>query len=260
MMAAVWRFSNHACSSMKRSLIWLTLATACGLAMLISLGMWQLQRLAWKEDLISRIEARAHAAPVTLNEALRGQKEKRDIEFLRVNLAGEFFHGGESHIFTVEKGVVGWRIITPLRSQGGRLVLIDRGFVLDRLKDPASRQEGLVQGKIEITGLVRGPGVQSPFTPDNEPARNIWYWRDFDAMAKAAFSAIKHEGQVENIPFFVEIEKSAVPGGWPRGGATRLTFSNRHFEYALTWFGLAVALLGVYISFAWSMKKKEEFT
>jgi len=245
---------------MKRSLIWLTLATACGLAMLFSLGIWQLQRLAWKEDLISRIEARAHAAPVTLNEALLRQQDEGDIEFLRVSLAGEFDHAMESHLFTVEKSIAGWRIITPLRTQGGWVVLIDRGFVPDNLKDPASRKEGLVQGKTEITGLVRGAGVQAAFTPDNEPARNIWYWRDFDAMARVVRSGTGQKKRQRIAPFFVEIEKSAVPGGWPRGSATRLTFPNRHLAYAMTWFGLALALLGVYVSFVLSMKKKEEFT
>jgi len=114
------------------------------------------------------------------------------------------------------------------------------------LKAAETRPEGQVEGIVKLTGLARAPGLPSRFTPQNQLDDNKWYGRDLEAMAAAALSP-EERGRL--APFFVEADEMAVPGGWPKGGTTRLTFSNRHLGYAFTWFSLAVVLLVIYAVF-----------
>ena len=92
---------------------------------------------------------------------------------------------------------------------------------------------------VAVTGIVRVPETQGTFMPDNEVGANRWFWRDLDAMARSI-------GAAEVAPFYLEAEKSDVPGGWPEGGQTRVDLPNNHLQYAITWFLLAAALLIVY--------------
>jgi surfeit locus 1 family protein len=97
---------------------------------------------------------------------------------------------------------------------------------------------------------VRKPGVRGWFEPDADQARNVWYWRDLQGMTALLGSA---EDRARVLPFFVDATaEPANPGGWPKGGVTRLDIPNRHLEYALTWFGLAATLLAVFAAFAWT--------
>lgn len=239
------------------SLIKLTLLAVAGVAMLIGLGTWQLQRLAFKQELVERIEARAQGDPVPLTAALRSWSRTGDIEYLRVGLSGTFSHDSERHLYTVVKGRPGWRIITPLATTENAIVMIDRGYVPPSLKKPESRAAGQVRGIVTITGLARAPGRKNAFTPASDPSRNIWYWRDLEGMAASVLDAA---GRDRLAPFFVEADAVPVPGGWPKGGVTRVKFSNRHLEYAVTWYGLAAALLVIYGAIIWRWRKYGEFT
>ena len=218
-----------------------------GLALLIGLGIWQLQRLTWKEGLIARITARARAEPIPLDAVLaRWARGERDVEYVHVRLEGRFHHDKERHLQAIRHGRPGWEIITPLERADGLIVLVDRGFVPDNLEDPARRAKGQIPGPVALTGLVRVPPAHAGwFTPEAERARNRWYWRDLSGMANSAFAG---KG-VRVAPFFVDADALPVPGGWPRGGVTRLSLRNKHLEYALTWFGLAAALIGVWALF-----------
>jgi surfeit locus 1 family protein len=227
---------------MTRHLVLFTLFMAAGLALLIGLGVWQLQRLEWKEGLIAKIEARVHAPPVTLNEAVARARAGEDISYLRVKTEGRFDHGKERHVYAVTDEGVGWHVITPLATPDGVVVLIDRGIVPDALKDPATRPQGEIEGTVTVTGLARQPESQGRFTPDNEPAQNRWFWRDLGGLTRSMFPG----SQPEVAPFVIEAVKSDVPGGWPRGGATRLDIPNDHLQYAITWFLLAFCLVVVY--------------
>ncbi len=122
------------------------------------------------------------------------------------------------------------------------MVLIDRGFVPDELKDPSTRALGQVENVVTVTGIVRSPETQTVFTPDNEPKANRWFWRDLAGMARSMFP----DGTIDVAPFFLEADKSEVPGFWPEGGQTRLEIPNNHLQYAITWFLLGVCLLVVY--------------
>lgn len=232
----------------EKRLILPAIATLLGVAFLIALGTWQMQRLGWKEGLIAAIDARAHAAPVTLAAAEQRAAEGRDVEYTRVEATGVFDHPREMHLYALDDGgAPGFDVITPLRLGDGSVVLVNRGFVPNDMKDPVRRTAGQIPGDISLTGLLRHPDQQGAFIPNNDPAHNVWYWRDIGAMAAAAAP-----GETDRVhKFIVDAEaEPAAPGGWPRGGVTRLTLPNRHLEYALTWYGLAAALAGVFIAFA----------
>ncbi len=129
---------------MTRHLVLFTLFMAAGLALLIGLGVWQLQRLEWKEGLIAKIEARVHAPPVTLKEAVARARAGEDISYLRVKTEGRFDHGKERYVYAVTDEGVGWHVITPLATPDGEVVLIDRGIVPDAAqgpRDPAPRRD-----------------------------------------------------------------------------------------------------------------------
>jgi surfeit locus 1 family protein len=116
------------------------------------------------------------------------------------------------------------------------------------LRDPARRPESQPQGEVTITGLVRAPEVRNSFTPDDDPARNQWFARDPQAIAAA-------HGLERVAPFLIDADASPNPGGWPRGGQTPLTLPNNHLQYAVTWFGIALTLIGVFAAFAWKRIK-----
>jgi surfeit locus 1 family protein len=226
-----------------RSLILLTVLSTAALAVLIGLGVWQLQRLQWKEGLIAEIEARVKAEPVSLKEAVVRADAGEDVSYLRVRAEGKFNNAKELYLFAVSEGTPGWHVITPLATPDGETVLVDRGFVPDALKDPAARRQGEISDAVTVTALARPPEAQGLFVPDNEIEQNRWFWRDLKAMTKSMFG----DGAKDVAPFFLEAEKSDVPGGWPLGGQTRLDLPNNHLQYAITWFLLALCLVVIYV-------------
>ncbi|HSB58244.1 MAG TPA: SURF1 family protein [Methyloceanibacter sp.] len=226
-----------------RGLILLTVLSTAALAVLIGLGVWQLQRLQWKEGLIAQIEARVKADPVSLKEAVARARAGEDVSYLRVRVEGKFDNAKERYLFAVSDGTPGWHVITPLETPDGEAVLVDRGFVPDALRDPAARLQGEISDAVTVTALARPPEAQGLFVPDNEVERNRWFWRDLKAMIKSMFG----DEAKEVAPFFLEAEKSDIPGGWPRGGETRLELPNNHLQYAITWFLLALCLVVIYV-------------
>jgi len=234
-----------------KGLLGLTALVLAALAVLVGLGLWQIERLQWKEGLIAKIEARSKGPAISLKEATVMAGEGQDPSYHRVRVSGRFQHQKERYLFAVSDGKTGWRVITPLKTEDGELVLIDRGFVPSRLKDPSSRAEGQVENEANVTGIVRMPDAQGPFTPDNEPEANQWFWRDLASMAQSMFP----QGAEGLAPFFLEAEKSEVPGGWLEGGQTRLELPNNHLQYAITWFLLAACLLVIYGVYVWKARR-----
>ena len=227
-------------------LVYLTIATALGLVFLSTLGIWQLQRMAWKNQLLDTLNARAAARPVDLDafmERWNGAAGTDDLQFVRVRAMGRYRHGEERHLYTISNGKAGWRIITPLETAGGTTVLIDRGFVPEADKDLSRRRDGAPEDAVSVVGLVRLGEAKGMFMPDNDVPDNQWFWRDLETMQ--AMAAGKAPGAVAE--FMLQLEKSAHDAAWPRAEALSPdAIHNRHFSYALTWFGLAVALLTVY--------------
>jgi surfeit locus 1 family protein len=175
-------------------------------------------------------------------------------EYRRVTASGRFDHAREVHVYTVvseQKGRhagPGYWVMTPLQLASGAFVIVNRGFVpLDR-KDAATRRAGQVEGNVTVAGLLRMPEQANFFSPANDPSRNAWYRRDPGEIARA----LKID---RAAPFTVDADATPIPGGLPEGGRTRLAFPNDHLGYALTWFGLALALAGVFGVFAWGRLK-----
>ena len=225
-----------------KKLIGFTIVTLAALTLLIGLGVWQLQRLEWKRGLIEEIETRTKAPPISLAEALALAKDGGDPSYLHVRVAGRFENDKERHLYAIADGAPGWHLITPLVTDDGTTLLVDRGFVPDAMKEQATRPQSQIEGETSVTGLVRVPESKGTFTPDTDPDRDRWYYRDLDGMAQSMFG----DKPPNLAPFFLEAEESGAPASWPRGGQTRLDLPNNHLQYALTWFLLALGLLVIY--------------
>lgn len=226
----------------KPRFFFLTIVALVGVGILVSLGVWQLQRRDWKHELMARIETRAKAEPVPLARVVEAWRKNGDVEYYHVRLTGRFLPDREFHLYSIVEGAPGWRIIAPLQTPSGDIVLVDRGFVPDQLKEPQARDSEPPAGEVSLTGLARAPGSKGWFEADNDPQGNRWYWRDLGAMAASLPAGLRERV----VPFFVEAEAQPGASAWPRAGVTRLKLNDRHLEYALTWFGLAFALLAVF--------------
>lgn len=232
-----------------RALLWPALATALALALLVSLGVWQLRRLDEKETLIARVESRARLAP----KALPSREEwaalaPADYEFTRARLSGHYLPGRDALLFTrPPEGYgrePGYIVVTPFALSAGGVVLVERGFVPDsKSADLAGRAPPAEQ--TEITGLLRAPQTRNRFTPADAPSRFVWFTRDPGAIAAAL-------GAAGVAPFTLALEGpvSAGPNGFPRLVQAAPEFVNNHLSYALTWFGLAATLLVVFAVYA----------
>lgn len=216
---------------------------------LVGLGTWQVKRLAWKEALIDTIEARIAAPPLPLLTVEAQYARTGDVDYLPVQATGRFLHDGESHFFATYQGQTGFYVYTPFDLGGGRVVLVNRGFVPYDRKDPATRAEGQFAWGVTISGLARNPlpGKPSSLLPDNEPDKNVFYWKDREAMIA---NAVLPAGE-EVLPFFIDMGQGSVPGGLPVGGVTLVSLPNNHLQYAVTWYGLALALAGVCGAMLW---------
>lgn len=235
---------------MKRGggLIEATIFAFAGVAILIGLGIWQLDRKVWKENLILTLNTRLARAPEDLPPRESWPRLVPDSnEFTRVTFPAEFLAGEEALVYSAGSAFrpdvhgPGYWVFAPARLAGGSIVLVDRGFVpLDR-KDPATRAQGAPSGTIEVVGVLRWPETRGTFTPPDEPQNNVWYLRDPKAMAVAK----KWDAAA---PFYIEQESPVPPGGLPKPGKLVVNLPDDHLQYALTWFALALGLAGVYVT------------
>ncbi len=202
-----------------------------------------MERLQWKEGLIAQRNAALHAAPVPVPATL---DDATTLEFHPVRATGVFLNDHELYLNAQNAhGDAGVDIVTPLRLDDGRTLMVNRGFVPTARQSPATRAIGNSYGKVAVTGLLRVVQIdqRSSFTPPNEPARNSWFFIDLPAMAKAA-------GIDTVLPFYLDADATPNAGGFPVGGQTITDLPNDHLQYAITWYALAAALVAIYIRFA----------
>ncbi|MBY5554456.1 SURF1 family protein [Rhizobium leguminosarum] len=220
------------------------------LAILISLGTWQVERLHWKEGLIADIAARQAASPVPLADIEAMAAAGGDIEYRKVTATGRYINNKERHFFATWRGQTGFYVYTPLELADGRILFVNRGFVPYDNKEPEMRMQGQLTGEQTVTGLAREklPGKPSWVVPDNDVAKNIFYWKDLDVMAESVGLE-----KASVIPFFVDADSTPNPAGLPIGGVTQVDLPNDHLQYAFTWYGLA-AVLVVVVAISWSRK------
>lgn len=204
-----------------------------GTAILLGLGYWQLQRLAWKQGVVALIEARmtegAAGLPATPSEA--------DHEYLTVRLGG-VVEPGEVHVLGSRNGIA-YRVIAPLALGDGRRVLLDRGFVAEAEKD-----DPRPTGQVEVEGTLLWPDETDRFTPEPNLDHNIWFARDVERMA--AFLSTE--------PVLVVARTLSLPGTTPQPVTVELR--DNHLEYAITWFAMAAAWTVMTVYLLWRIKRR----
>jgi surfeit locus 1 family protein len=193
------------------------------------LGVWQVQRLAWKEALIARVDRHLHAAPVTAPGPAQWPALTRDEdEYLRVRVTGRYDFAREVLVRASTELGPGFWVLTPLRrADDGSWVLVNRGFV------PPEQRAHVPQGDPQqsVTGLLRF--TEKGFLQHNDPAQGRWYWRDVDQIT----AALKLPGPA--APYFIDLEATPQTAqSWPRPGLTVIRFRNDHLVYAITWFAM----------------------
>jgi surfeit locus 1 family protein len=208
------------------------------LAILIGLGVWQLQRLKWKEGLLKHIDELRTAPARPLGEALRAGG---DLDFVRVSTdCPDLERRPVLRLFAVHEGVAGYRLIAacPVAAGVYSSILVDRGFA--SLEQAAQAiQPGRATLPDPVIGVLRQGDRPTFVTPKNRMAENLWYSRDVAAMAAQLHSAAP-------APIFLMVEHPAPAPPGPVPAPIPTNIPNRHLEYALTWFGLAASLIGVY--------------
>jgi surfeit locus 1 family protein len=236
----------------RRRLATAAAASLVSAAILVGLGAWQLKRLAWKEGLIAEAQSRAHAAPTALAPPSAWAALKpADYEYRRVQAKGVYDYAHQELIFGAldeprgRYGGVGYFVMTPLTLPDGQTVIVNRGFAPEALKAEAGKGP---RGEVEVVGLMRSSQARNLFTPADDPAHGVFYTRDVEGLARAM-------GLGAHAPFVIDAEAGAAE--LPQGGETRITFVNNHLGYALTWFGLAAALAGVFGVYAFGQMRDE---
>jgi surfeit locus 1 family protein len=213
----------------------LLLALCGSLALLFAgLGLWQVERLRWKLDLIARVDARLAAPPVAVPAAAEWNRlDPRDSEYLRVRAEGTFDHRRTTFVDALTKRGAGNWIVTPLMTADGT-ILVNRGFAPKGWTPPAAAADEAARQM--VTGLLRLSEPEGRVLRPNRPADDAWYSRDVEAIAEA-------RGLEEVAPFFIDAAAGKVNAGYPVPGLTVVHFRNAHLVYALTWFGLAALCL-----------------
>jgi surfeit locus 1 family protein len=225
------------------------------------LGTWQVQRRAWKLDLIARVDQRVHAAPVSPpSPAEWPQVTAANSEYRHVRVTGTFLNDSETLVQALTELGAGYWVLTPLRVADGTLLMVNRGFVPPERRDRAAHEAGAATASATVTGLLRITEPKGSFLRRNDPAKGLWYSRDVGAIAAA-------RGLSRVAPYFIDEEASEADGqripdasgvtagevvgasrtaqasAAPIGGLTVIAFRNTHLTYAITWYGLALMVL-----------------
>lgn len=222
----------------------------------MALGTWQVERRAWKLDLIARVNRRVHAPAV----AAPGPGEWPHVsaaadEYRHVRLAGRFLNDRETLVQASTVLGAGFWVLTPLQEPDGAVVLVNRGFVPPQAQSAAARRATEPRGESTVTGLLRITEPGGGFLRRNDPAANRWYSRDVQAIAAA-------RGLTHVAPYFVDEDATPMPsaapssgesGQQPVGGLTVISFYNHHLLYAITWYTLALMVVGA----AWRVAREE---
>ncbi|MBY0380418.1 MAG: SURF1 family protein [Xanthobacteraceae bacterium] len=223
-----------------------------GISLLFALGVWQVERRAWKLDLIASVDARIHAAPIPAPGPQKWSSiNASDDAYRHVVVTGRFLDSFETLAKAVTELGSGYWVLAPFKTDAGFSVFINRGFIPDEQRAGAG-QRLPPRNETTVTGLLRVTEPKGGFLRRNDPASDHWFSRDIAAIAAA-------RGVEGAAPYFIDADASSGEVAFPRGGLTVVTFPNNHLVYALTWFGLAAMLAGWAFYAArleWALRKK----
>ncbi|WP_299820730.1 SURF1 family protein [uncultured Jannaschia sp.] len=210
-----------------------------GAALLVALGLWQLQRLDWKEGMIAEMASRIGAAPI----ALPRSPDPQTGNFVPVTLTGRVVGPPLRVLGAWREGGSGFRIVAPVETEEARRVMVDFGVVpLDNVDSDA--QVTLPEGLLEITGNLNWPDDLNAGTPD--PDGNIWFARNVDLMADAVAT--------ERV---MVVAREVVPPAGPTPVPVGIEgIPNSHLGYAIQWFGLALVWLGMTVFLLWRIRRR----
>lgn len=235
----------------------LTLLALLGIALFsafVALGTWQVHRLAWKTALIAHVNERVHAPPVPApGPADWAGLTAANAAYRHVRLSGTWLPGRQVRVWTATAAGGGYWILTPLRRDDGSIVLVNRGFAPDGWCDYQGHCPAAPGGEVTVTGLLRISEPSGLFVR-NHPDTDTWYTRDVAAIARA-------RGLGDVAPYFVDADAATGTGAsaWPRGGMTVIHFPNHHLNYLITWYVLALMVLGAAVWVAreeWRLRRR----
>jgi surfeit locus 1 family protein len=229
----------------------LSLLTLAALALLIGLGAWQVKRLHWKERLLAEIAAARAAPPEPLAVVLGQAADGVTIDYRRVQVdCPDIETSPFVRLYALREAVVGYRVVTACRLTGAAYgsILVDRGFVAQDDVGRLRTGDGRVLDR-PVVGILRRGDPRNFVTPDNQPGQGLWYWRDIPAMAAAL-------GAQRPAPTFLMLQSPAPQGFGPIPAPLPADIPNNHLQYAVTWFGLAAALAGVYLAMLWRRRAR----
>ncbi|MGE3148181.1 MAG: SURF1 family protein [Pseudorhodoplanes sp.] len=222
-----------------------------GLAFLlfVALGTWQVERKAWKADLIARITQRFEAAPQPLPpERTWTVLDATQAEYRRVAFRARFLpppsgdpRDAEARVYSAGSGLrddvkgPGYFVFAPAKLSDGSIVVINRGFVPGS-PSADSQPQARPEGEIEIVGILRWPEQRGWFVPAYDPKNDLWY-------ARSLFEMTSQKRWETTAPFYVEQESPMPAGGIPKPAALKPTLPDNHLQYALTWYGLAAVVV-----------------
>ncbi len=219
---------------------WMTVSALPVFLLLIGLGTWQLERLKWKEKVISERMQRYSAPLLTIGDIMDQQLSA--LEFRRVSVGGRYVHAKEILVLNkVWRGHPGFHLITPFKTHIGGTVLVNRGWVPMGWPEHKSPQ-GQAEGPIELIGNIRLDGQKNFWIPDNEPNKNLWFFIDVKQMAAQI-------GLKDYYPYLIELRSRKKSVGFPKAQRERINVRNKHFEYAVTWYALAITLIIIFVAF-----------
>lgn len=211
-------------------------------ALFAGLGVWQLERLAWKKALVAEATQRTHLAPVRLPPTPEWAGiDPQSLNFRPVTITGTYMPDKTVLVFTSlseTRGKFsgpGYWVLTPLERASGGIVWINRGFVPQGAEKAFSGGGAVPSGEVTVIGLARVSAGTTPFTPSPDVAHRIEWVRNIDRL-----DALLGETDQSVAPLYVD-KTAGEYGALPQGGETKVNFPNRHLEYASTWFGLALA-------------------
>ncbi len=226
------------------------------LAILVALGTWQVKRFNWKTSLIETINSAIDQPPQPLPPMDTWKQLDLDqLNYRAVKATGRFNYKDEVHLFThVPAGKatysgVGYWVIVPFLLEDGGTVLVNRGFVPEKFKQQRTRLKSQVEGRQTITGFIKTDQGANYFTPETDYKNNIWYTRNI--------KAISDHLELENAaPFLIARSGDVNKDSLPQPREINVNLENRHLGYALTWYGLALTLIGVFVVFSFKSRKE----